>query len=224
MAAGIGIDVYGTLVDPLGIADFLRPLVGDSADRLAELWRGKQLEYTFRRAAMGLYENFDVCTKQALKFVLANANVGIPPADETRIVERYQSLPAYADAASGLDRLKASGFKLAAFSNGVESTLRKLLDNAGLLRFLDEIISVDEVKTFKPDPRVYAHLARRLNVTPGNLWLVSSNPFDVIGGKAAGLKAAWIRRNSHAVFDPWDIHPDLVAGDLNELAKLINTG
>jgi 2-haloacid dehalogenase len=222
MATGIGIDVYGTLVDPLGIADYLRPLVGDSAYRLAELWRAKQLEYTFRRAVMGLYANFDVCTKQALKFVLANNNVILPPAEHARILEGYRNLAAYPDAAFGLTQLKARGFKLVAFSNGVEHTLSELLDNAGLLRYLDEIISVDELKTFKPDPRVYAHLARRLNVAPNDTWLVSSNPFDLIGAKAAGLKGAWIRRNSSAVFDPWDIHPDLVASDLDELAKLIN--
>ncbi len=198
-----------TLVDPLGMSDHLRPFVGDSADRIAEQWRAKQLEYTFRRTAMGLYENFDVCTQQALRFVLANANLTISPDEEVRLVDRYQTLGAYPDAAAGLTQLKASGHTLVAFSNGVETTLRKLLDSAGLLASLSGIVSVDALRTFKPDPRVYAALTSRLNRPAASTWLVSSNPFDVIGAKVAGLKVAWIRRNPRIVFDPWDIPPDL---------------
>ena len=223
MDAGIGIDVYGTLVDPFGMAEHLRPFAGDSADRLAELWRGKQLEYTFRRAAMGYYENFDVCTKQALKFVLAGANLSLSPEEEARLVERYQSLGAYSDAVPGLKQLKALGYTLAAFSNGVEDTLRRLIDSAGLLHFLDQIISVDGIRTFKPDPRVYSYLASRLNLPLEKTWLVSSNPFDVIGGKVAGLRVAWIRRDPRAVLDPWDVSPDLIASNLQEFAQRLTT-
>jgi 2-haloacid dehalogenase len=223
MSAGIGLDVYGTLVDPLGMSDHLRPFAGDAADRLAELWRAKQLEYTFRRTAMGLYENFDVCTKQALRFVLANANMPISPDEEARLLKGYQTLGAYPDAAPGLKQLKASGHTLVAFSNGVEATLRKLLDGAGLLASLSEIVSVDALRIFKPDPRVYAALTSRLNRPATSTWLVSSNPFDVIGGKVAGLKVAWIRRNPRVAFDPWDIHPDLIASNLLEFAQQLTT-
>ena len=223
MTAGIGLDVYGTLVDPLGMSDHLRPFAGDAADRVAELWRAKQLEYTFRRTAMGLYENFDVCTKQALRFVLANTNLTTSPDEEARLVEGYQTLGAYPDAAPGLNQLKASGHTLVAFSNGVETTLRKLLDRAGLLTSLSEIVSVDPLRTFKPDPRVYAALTSRLNRPAASTWLVSSNPFDVIGGKVAGLKVAWIRRNPRVVFDPWDIQPDLIASNLLEFAQQLAT-
>ena len=218
MTVAIGIDVYGTLVDPLGMSDALRPLVSDRADELAAQWRTKQLEYTFRRAAMGLYANFDTCTRQALQFVLDNAGLALAPDDQARLVERYQSLGAYPDAIAGLHKLKAGGHALVAFSNGVEATLRKLLSRAGLLPYLDGIISVDELKTFKPDPRVYASLVRRLNRVAADTWLISSNPFDVIGAKAAGLKAAWIRRNPQAAFDPWGVAPDLIASNLIEFA------
>src|SRR5713226_8748691 len=203
MTIAIGIDVYGTLVDPLAMSDHLRPLAADAANRLAEQWRAKQLEYAFRRAAMGVYATFDVCTRQALQFVLESARIHLSPEEQERLVARYQRLDAYPDAISGLRRLKVRGCTLMAFSNGVEATLRRLLDHAGLLPHLDRIISVDELATFKPDPRVYAHLANRLQRSKADTWLISSNAFDVIGAKSAGLMAAWIRRNPSSVLDPW---------------------
>jgi 2-haloacid dehalogenase len=93
------------------------------------------------------------------------------------------------------------------------------LDRAGVLEHLHDVISVDDVKTFKPDPEVYRYLARRLGTEPSETWLISSNPFDVIGAKAAGLMAAWIKRKPDAQFDPWGIGPDLVAPDLEALAE-----
>jgi 2-haloacid dehalogenase len=224
MSIGIGIDVYGTLVDPLGMRDQLRSPVGDAADHIAEQWRAKQLEYTFRRAAMGRYENFDVCTLQALQFVLESAGTVLAPSVQAQLVERYQQLDAYPDAIAGLRGLKDRGHTVVAFSNGVEATLRRLLDHAGLTPLLEGIISVDQLKTFKPDPRVYAHLARRLDRAIAATWLISSNAFDVIGAKAAGLKAAWIRRNPHTPFDAWGLEPDLIAANLIELADQLPIG
>jgi 2-haloacid dehalogenase len=108
---------------------------------------------------------------------------------------------------------------LVAFSNGVEATTRTLLERAGVLPHLDGVVSVDDLKTFKPDPEVYRYLARSLQRTSYETWLVSSNPFDVIGAKNAGLKAAWIQRKPDAQFDPWGTEPDLVAPDLEALAE-----
>jgi 2-haloacid dehalogenase len=221
VASGIGIDVYGTLIDPLRMSDHLRPLTGADAENIAERWRAKQLEYTFRRAAMGAYENFDVCTEQALRFVLASLKISLSEADQAHLLEQYQWLSPYPDAAAGLRKLKQTGYALAAFSNGVETTLRKLLNGAGLIGDLDLIVSVDDLKTFKPDPRVYRYVADRLGCAMGDTWLISSNAFDVVGAKSAGLRAAWIRRDAATIFDPWSIAPDLVATDLEDLARQI---
>jgi 2-haloacid dehalogenase len=219
MSIGIGVDVYGTLVDPLAMSDHLRTITGDAAERLAEQWRAKQLEYTFRRTAMGLYANFDVCTRQALQFVLASARLSLSALEQDRLVALYEQLDAYPDAIAGLRKLRDRGYTLMAFSNGVEATVRRLLKHGGLLPHLDGIITVDQIATFKPDPRVYAYLAERLQRNQSDTWLVSSNAFDVIGAKAAGLKAAWIRRNPTSVFDTWGIEPDLIAADVIELAE-----
>ena len=104
-----------------------------------------------------------------------------------------------------------------AFTNGVEASIRALLTNVDVLSQLEDVVSVDDLRTFKPDPVVYAHLARRTEHTPNETWLVSSNAWDVIGAKAAGLRAAWVKRQPDALFDPWDVEPDIVVNGLDEL-------
>jgi 2-haloacid dehalogenase len=219
MPEAIGFDIYGTLVNPLEMNEHLGPLVGeDLADRFSELWRNKQIEYTWRRALMRKYEDFGVCTRQALIHTARVLGVDLSEQDREKLIEEYQNLRPFPDVIPGLEALKSEGHTLVAFSNGVEATARTLLERSGVLPHLHDVVSVDDLKTFKPDPEVYHYLARRLDTTPSKTWLVSSNPFDVIGAKAAGLKAAWIKRNPEDQFDPWDIKPDLVAPDLEALA------
>jgi len=214
----IAFDVYGTLVDPLQMNQRLRPLFGDIADRLAATWRQKQVEYAFRRGLMGRYEHFGVCTRQALQFALQSFGVELSEMEQERLLDQYQNLPTFPDVIPGMRALRTAGCKLAAFSNGVEATIRTLLNNAGALPYLEQVISVDDVKTFKPAPKVYEYLVERLGTAKDVTWLVSSNAWDVIGAKSAGLQSAWIKRTADAVFDPWGIEPDIVVADLNELA------
>ena len=219
MPGAIGFDIYGTLVDPLEMNEHLRPLVGeDLADRFSKLWRNKQIEYTFRRALMRRYEDFDVCTRQALVHTANLLHVDLSEEEREKLMEQYQNLKPFPDVVPGIEALKSRGHTLVAFSNGVEATARTLLQRAGILPYFEGVISVDDLKTFKPDPEVYRYLARRLGTAPSETWLVSSNPFDAIGAKATGLMAAWIKRRPDAQFDPWEIEPDLVVPDLEALA------
>lgn len=213
----LGFDVYGTLVDPLALAEPLRALVGEQADGFAELWRRKQLEYSFRRGLMRRYADFDVCTRQALRYTQQELRCELPESDQDRLLEAYLYLPLFPEVAASLAALKAQGHQLVAFTNGVEASIRALLTNAGVLTQLEDVVSVDDLRTFKPDPAVYAHLARRTEHALNETWLVSSNPWDVIGAKAAGLRAAWVKRRPDAIFDPWDVEPDLVVSGLDEL-------
>jgi len=220
MPDDIGFDIYGTLVDPLEMNEHLRPIVGeDLADRFSELWRDKQIEYTFRRALMRQYEDFGFCTRRSLIYAARVLGVELSEEDQEKLIEEYQNLRPFPDVVPGIEALKERGHTLVAFSNGVEATARTLLERAGVLPHLDGVVSVDDLKTFKPDPEVYHYLARRLDTVPSETWLVSSNPFDVIGAKAAGLNAAWIKRKPDAQFDPWGMEPDLVAPDLEALAE-----
>jgi 2-haloacid dehalogenase len=217
MEITIAFDVYGTLVNPLAMADHVKSQTGDLAARFAELWRAKQLEYSFRRALMQAYRPFSVCTWEALLYT--EKALGKVLSDDSRalLMQRYRELPPFPEVIAGLTSLKGRGHFLAAFSNGETEEVRRLLEHAKLLRLLDDIVSADEVKTFKPARALYAHAVRRLGHAGRVLWLVSSNPFDILGAKSAGLRTAWVRRDARAVFDPWGVEPDLVVSGLDEL-------
>lgn len=218
MSESLGFDIYGTLVDPLDMREHLEDLLGDRAGKFSEIWRDKQIEYSFRRGLMRRYEDFGVCTRQALVFAMRSMDVVLSESEREGLLEEYQNLQAFPDVAPGLEKMKLAGHTVVTFSNGVEATTRTLLDRSGVLPYLHDVLSVDDVKTFKPDPEAYHYLARRLERPAAEVWLVSSNPFDVIGAKSAGLRAAWVKRRPNAIFDPWDIEPDLVVGNLEELA------
>jgi 2-haloacid dehalogenase len=213
----IALDVYGTLVDPAGIALRLGRTFGTRAQSAAQLWREKQLEFTFRRALMRKYVDFDTCTLQALRYVGASLTVNLDEAEERALLDAYLHLPAFADVRDGLTMLKRAGYRLVALTNGTERSARIVLQNAGLSEYLEAILSAERIATFKPDPAVYALVGPFSGQE--RAWLVSGNPFDVIGAKAAGLRVAWLRRDPARIFDPWEFSPDLVVRNLEELCE-----
>jgi 2-haloacid dehalogenase len=217
----IGFDVYGTLVDPLAIASVLQQYAGDQASRFSELWREKQIEYAFRRALMRNYAPFDVCTRHALAYTAQALRINLDDRALQDLLDSYQRLPVFADVVSGLEALRAGGHRLYAFSNGSPQSLDALLRNGGLLTHFDATVSADSVRSFKPDPAVYLHFFRTVNIQPGRVWLVSGNPWDVIGAKSAGLRAAWLNRGGAKTFDPWGIVPDTTLATLGDLAAFL---
>jgi 2-haloacid dehalogenase len=124
MPDAIGFDVYGTLVDPLGMSQHLEAAAGHLAGQMSRVWRDKQIESTFRRALMQKYENFDVCTEQALVFAAKSLKLDLKDEDLAALMEAYRRLPSFSGALPAIRSLRAAGFKLAAFSNGVESSPR----------------------------------------------------------------------------------------------------
>ena len=218
----LAFDVYGTLIDPFRMEEHLRAIFGARAKEATELWRSKQLEYSLRRALMKKYENFDVCTAQALQFV--SRQLEVPLADETmrNLLDQYLRLPVYSDVPAALDELESRGFKMVACTNGTEHAVRGLLDRAGILAKFSGIISVDPIRTFKPDPAVYEYLAAQVHAEKEMVCLISSNPFDVIGAKACGLPTVWVQRDAKKVFDPWEIEADLHVRGLEELSAKLN--
>lgn len=214
----IAFDVYGTLVDPLEMSRHLQVMVGDKAQGLSKLWREKQVEYAFRRGLMGRYEPFGVCTLQALHYAMQVLDVSLSTEQQRFLLAQYQLLKTYVDVVPGIESLRAQGHRCVAFSNGPAVKVKELLSNAGVLELLDDVVSVDEISRYKPDPAVYLHLLKRAGSSAANTWLISSNAWDVIGAKHAGLNAAWVKRSAGAVFDPWDIKPDREVNTLQELA------
>ena len=136
-------------------------------------------------------------------------------------MSHYRALDAFPDVAPALVALQQNGVALHAFSNGVAGDISALLDHAGLNNRISSIVSADEVQTFKPDPRFYAHFLKRTGATADTTWLVSSNPFDVIGAAACGWRTVWVKRNPNAVFDPWEHVPTAVISNLMELPALV---
>ncbi|CAM4004156.1 haloacid dehalogenase type II [Vreelandella rituensis] len=219
----IALDVYGTLIDTQGVTVELerRLKQPEKALEFARRWRDKQLEYSFRRGLMGAYVPFSECTRDALLFTDRSMQAGLGENDHDHLMASYAELPAFADVAPALDKFHQAGIRCVAFSNGTREAVEKLLDRAGVKAHMDDIISVDEIKRFKPDPVVYAHLRNRLETRPEHTWLVSSNAFDVIGATHAGLRSAWVRRSPEAPFDPWAIEPSMTVADLEELADRV---
>lgn len=217
----LAFDVYGTLIDPFRMEEHLRAAFGEKAQVASELWRSKQIEYSFRRALMKKYRPFDACTADALRFVSAQLGVSLSEEDQAHLLSKYRELPAYPDVAGALDELAAQGFTIAACSNGTESAVRASLGNAGILPRFSKIVSVDPIRTFKPDPAVYEYLVAELRARREMVWLISSNPFDVIGAKACGLRTAWVQRDAKRVLDPWEYEPDAVVHMLEELMSVL---
>jgi 2-haloacid dehalogenase len=216
----LAFDVYGTLVDPIGISKQLEEYLSDGALRVAEVWRQKQLEYTFRITCMERYEAFERVTRKALDYALAATAQELAPEQRDALMARYDDLERFADVEPGLQRLKEAGHAMVVFSNGAPRMLDAVIDAAGLRPYFQRFVSVDEVKAYKPSPKTYRHVARRLGLPIGEIRLVSSNPFDVIGAAAAGMRTAWVDR-SGGPFDTLGSPPEIVVGSLTELADAL---
>jgi len=222
----LAFDVYGTLIDTAGVTTVLEKHLGDAAAaaEFSTQWRQKQLEYTFRYGLMGVYRDFRVCTRQALDFCCDALCADVPAAARAELMDCYLALPAFDDVRGGLEllsaaRAKGARLKLYAFSNGRPDDLAQLLARAGIDAHLDGVVSVHEAQTFKPAAAVYRHFLARAGAAAADTWLISGNPFDICGARAAGLHALWLRRAPAAVFDPWEFAPDVIAADLIEVAR-----
>jgi 2-haloacid dehalogenase len=218
----LAFDVYGTLVDPQGIASAVEPLAGVHAEDLARLWRVKQLEYSFRRGLMKTYADFDVCTRDALAYACSALDLDLTEDETRRLMAAYRRLPAYPEAIPALHDLQSEGHRLLAFSNGTPESLSAVLGNAGLRNALSNMVSVHEIGSFKPDPAVYRHFEQRAGAPANAIWLVSANPFDVLGAINVGWRAAWVKRSGSQPFDPWGGSPTAEIADLGELKQALS--
>ncbi|WP_368030616.1 haloacid dehalogenase type II [Arcobacter sp. s6] len=218
----LAFDVYGTLIDTNGVLVLLNKIIGEKAKAFSQTWRDKQLEYSFRRGHMQNYVGFEVCTLQALEYCCLYYKIKLSNEEKKELMNIYAILPAFADVKESLIKLKEKGFRLYAFSNGKEAAVEKLLINAGIKELFLGVVSVDDIKTFKPSPATYAHFLRSAEVKGDEAWLISSNPFDVTGSISAGMKSAWVQRSSEAIFDPWEIQPMITVSSLLELAEKLD--
>jgi len=221
MAITLAFDVYGTLIDTRGVILALKKHVGKNSSEFSRIWREKQLEYSFRRGLMRKYENFAVCTGDALDYTAAYFNVPINREDKDELMSTYLVLPAFDDVAEGLSHAKNSGYRMFAFSNGSHDAVEALLKHACIRDYFIDVVSVDEIRSYKPNPDVYRHFLKRAGTSGTDTWLISSNSFDVIGAMSSGMKSAWVKRSPETIFDPWGIEPTLTLNGLLNLGEHI---
>ncbi len=185
-------DAYGTLYDIQSVAAITEEAFPGYGEIITQIWRIKQLEYTWFRSLMRRYEDFSVITKDSLAYTIRVLGLKHDAATFERIMDKYLHLDLYPDARATLAALK--GRKLAILSNGSSGMLNALVHNTGLDRVLDATISIDSKKIFKPAPDAYALIESNLGVRPADVLFVSSNPWDACGAKSFGLNVAWIER------------------------------
>lgn len=185
-------DAYGTLYDIQSVADVTEDAFPGYGEIITQVWRIKQLEYTWLRSLMRRYQDFSAVTRDSLAYTLRVLGLAYENEAFERVIEKYLHLDLYPDATTALTALKPR--KLAILSNGSPDMLNALVRNSGLDALLDATISVDAKKIFKPDPQAYELIGEVLGTAPDEVLFVSSNPWDVAGAKAFGLNVAWIER------------------------------
>jgi len=188
-------DAYGTLFDVHSAVRRGGQALGDKAGAVSELWRQKQLEYTWLRSLMGAHAEFWQVTSESLDFALAASGVQ-DKALHAKLMDLYLTLEAYEEVDATLARLKAAGLTTAILSNGSPRMLQAAVSSAGLDARLDDALSVEDVGIYKPDNRVYQLAVDRLGVAPDEICFLSSNCWDAKGAAHFGFKVAWINRFS----------------------------
>jgi 2-haloacid dehalogenase len=224
-------DAYGTLYDTQSVLAKAEELCPGKGELIAQLWRLKQLEYTWLRALLQDYADFWEVTGAALDFALSAAGVAPSEAIRAPLMENYLHLDPHPEAREALAAL--AGYRLAILSNGSPNMLEALVRNSGLDRRLEAVISVDAARTYKPHPSCYALVEEVLGIAKGEVLFVSSNGFDVAGAKAFGFNVAWIHRGGEGAATLYRMlrgcaeelghPPDHVVSSLTDLPKLLSS-
>ncbi len=208
-------DAYGTLVDFESGIRHIQDKLGDKADALSNLWREKQLQYTWLRSLMGLHEDFWHLTGDALDHAMDALDME-DPAIRAELMQLYLQLKAYPDVAEGLRPVKQANMRTAILSNGSPTMLAAVVNSAGLHAYIDTVLSVEEVGVFKPHPSVYQLVLDRMAVDRENVCFLSANAWDAHGAANFGFKVLWINRAGRAR----ERLPGTPVGEIASLAEL----
>lgn len=186
-------DAYGTLFDVHSAVSRHSAIVGENPARVSEVWRNKQLEYTWTRSGMGEYKEFWTLTSEALTFAL-KAVPGSNAGAHKTLMDAYLSLDCYEEVPAALKQLQEQGFKTAILSNGSPDMLEAAVRSADLSDVLDNLFSVDEIGVFKTDPATYAMVTDEYGCQPEEIAFQSSNRWDIAGAAKFGFTCHWINR------------------------------
>ena len=214
-------DAYGTLFDVFSITSLCEELFPGHGTALAAMWRAKQLQYSVLRSMMNRYKDFWQVTQDGLVYSAHSLTLDLTSDKRTRLMNAYLTLASFPDVKPGLQQLRALGLRLAILSNGEPKMLQSAAKSAGIADLLDAIISVDEVKVFKPSPRVYERASSHLKIAKSDIGFVSSNNWDVNGAGSAGLTAFWIQRAAAEPPEELDYPAARVVHAITDLPALV---
>jgi 2-haloacid dehalogenase len=210
------LDAYGTLWDVHTVVRRCDGFWPGKGAQLSQLWRSKQLEYTWLRSLMNRYVPFSQVTREALGYACSALGLELAPAQAEALMDEYRRLAFYPDSAGALQEL--SGMKRAILTNGSPDMIEPLVKHSGAQ--FDAVLSVDEAKIFKPAPAAYAIAVRKFGAEPDKLGFVTSNCWDAMGAKSFGLRVYWINRLG-APADALGFRPDAVLKTLGDLPEVL---
>ena len=211
-------DAYGTLFDVNSAAEKYKDKIGDKWEVFANFWRTTQLEYTWLRSLMKRHKDFWKITEDSLDKSMKVFNIDMSMKND--LLNLYRVLSPYPEVKEVLENLKKRQFKLAVLSNGTPALLNVLVKSNDLDNLFDDLFSIEEVKIYKPDVKVYDMPINKYKVKPSEIVFLSANTWDVSGGGNYGYNAVWVNRNNN-IFDNLDYNPKDEINNLSQLLDLI---
>ncbi|KAJ5257124.1 hypothetical protein N7478_013228 [Penicillium angulare] len=230
----VAFDMYGTLLSTDSISKQLEIYLGsDAAPSIATLWRRYQLEYTWRLNSMEQYEDFAAVTRNSLRHALNESGQQLKDTEIESLIKAYDSLHTFPDVGPALNRIaNNSSIRAVIFSNGTKDMIsNSVLRSADLSKhasIFSDLVTVDEIRKYKPSPITYQHVAKKVGKElsqMGEIWLVSSNPFDIVGARTAGMNAIWVDRAARGWQDAAcpGIEPTAIVHSLEQIVTKINS-
>ena len=211
-------DAYGTLFDVNSAAEKCKDKIGDKWEPFANFWRTTQLEYTWLRSLMKRHKDFWQITEESLDKSMMAFN--IDPKMKNELLNLYKVLSPFQEVPETLKSLKEKNFKLAILSNGTPSLLNNLVKSNNLNNLFDDLFSIEEVKIYKPHPKVYDLPIEKYKIKKNEVVFLSANTWDVSGAGNYGYQSIWVNRNNN-IFDNLDYKPNNQINNLSELINLI---
>ncbi len=209
-------DAYGTCFDINSAAQNLAQEIGKNWLAFSTTWRTVQLEYTWLRSLMKKHVDFWRITQDSLDFAMKTHKIN--QSYRERLLQLYKKLSPYPELNTCLNDLKKKNIKTCILSNGSPSLLDELTTHAGVKNLFDDIISIEEVGVYKPDPKVYELVTKKYNCKANEVCFMSSNTWDVVGGGVFGYQSVWVDR-FNKTFDKLDYQPKIIIKDLSQLLK-----
>jgi 2-haloacid dehalogenase len=217
---GIVFDLYGTLYDVHSVAGICEQAFPGKGVAISQLWRQKQLEYTWLRSLMERYVNFEMLTDDALQFTCAALGLTLEDDMARALGDLYLRLEPHPETSAALHRLKDAGIPLAIMSNGSHKSIAQVVNNSSMGWAFDELISVEDVQVFKPHPKVYELAERRMGHAREHILLVSANGWDASAASLFGFPVCWVNRQL-GPFDVLGATPTVVTEDLGAMADWV---